>query len=205
MCRYEDKRWGAFVWIKWLHKTEIRAWKCVNEAQTYTNIIYLLWLLTPCKNISMYTSMHMTVGLHRLHTCTYSRSCLAFSLWRIYHKVTSSWQIRGLVCAYVCLYMCWCILYLQQRLCQAGSILPQTKALLLNWAVVNWYPVSSLALDLVWGLGKGFLVVQVSDVVSHLHTLWQVCSPLVQSSPLHVCILPGCRDKSLPPLKWPSV
>lgn len=54
----------------------------------------------------------------------------------------------------------------------AGSILPQTKASPLNWALVDCYPVSSLALDLVWGgLGKDTLDVQVSDVASRLHTL----------------------------------
>lgn len=121
----------------------------------------------------------------------HSWSCFALNVWWIYYKVASSWENKGAR-------RCTCMLNLQQRLCKAGSLLPQTKPLLLNWAVVDSYAMSSQALDLVWGLGKFFLGVQVSDVVSHLHTLWQACSPLEQSSPLHVCILPGCKDKSLP-------
>lgn len=164
----------------------ICASKSVNEAQTLKRCLFSQW--TDCSKTHPYTRPCTTAGIHAFLRIQQISLCI--KSWWIYYKVASSWQNQGAGRR--------CMLNLQQRLCRAGSLLPQTTSLLLNWAVVDWYAVSSLALDLVWGLGRFFLGVQVSDVVSHLHTLWQACSPLEQSGPLHVCILPGCKDKSLP-------
>lgn len=127
-----------------------------------------------------------------IQTCTHIYSHIYAYVHLPTYTVDLAVHTVGNICRSVCA---------EQDLC----ILPNIKLLLLNWAAVGWYLVSSLVLDLVWGLEKGFLVVQVSDVASRLHMLWQVHSPLEHSSPLYVCILPDYRDKSLPPLKWPTV
>lgn len=126
-------------------------------AHTHTHtVLYLfaqLFSLSVHSHVCTYTPMHMLIRIHSHSHIQWilPRMQSLMNLPQSYIKLANQGE---LVCASVCLRMCMCILYLWQRLCRAGSILPQTKASLLNWAVVDWYPASSLALDLVWGLGR---------------------------------------------------
>lgn len=80
---------------------EIRAGKCLNEAQTHAQNL-LLYLFTRLFPHSSYKHAHMQSHIHahaHLHSYTHTRhalascSCLAFSLLWICRRIASSWQI----------------------------------------------------------------------------------------------------------------